>query len=151
MDSNLGAYQATIKRQRRQAAERTNLWRVDAHSFRVCLPISLSNLPGDSIVHLARPCKKGTLMARTGETFSISLPVELLAEVEQITREEHCTKSELVREALQRYVEERELKSLYRYGQKKAAERGITTEEEVAELIPARRIREARTQSGVGQ
>ena len=89
-------------------------------------------------------------MARTAKTISISLPVELLAQVEQITREEHCTKSELLRVALQRYVEERELKSLYRHGQMKAAERGITTEEEVAELIHARRIREAHTQGGVG-
>ncbi len=90
-------------------------------------------------------------MARTAKTISISLPVELLAQVEQITREEHCTKSQLLREALQRYFGERKLKSLYRYGQKKAAARGITTEEEVAELIHARRIREAQTHSGVGQ
>lgn len=43
-------------------------------------------------------------MARTTVTFSISLPPEMAAELEEIQRKEHRTRSELIREALRRYI-----------------------------------------------
>ena len=67
----------------------------------------------------------------------------MAAQIEKLMQEEGRTRSELLREALRRYVEEREIKSLYRYGESKAGEKGITTEEQVAELIHARRTRSA--------
>ena len=67
----------------------------------------------------------------------------MAAQVDKLMQEEGRTRSELLREALRRYVEEREIKSLYRYGESKAQEKGTTTEEQVAELIHARRTRSA--------
>ena len=43
-------------------------------------------------------------MARTTVTFSISLPPEMATELEAIRKKEHRTRSELLREALRRYV-----------------------------------------------
>lgn len=43
-------------------------------------------------------------MARTTVTYSISLPPEMAAELEEIRKKEHRTRSELLREALRRYV-----------------------------------------------
>ena len=44
-------------------------------------------------------------MARTtAATFTISLPPEMLAELEQVRRQEYRTRSELIREALRRYL-----------------------------------------------
>ena len=42
-------------------------------------------------------------MSRTTATFSISLPPEMAAKIEQTRKEEHRTRSELIREALRRY------------------------------------------------
>jgi Arc/MetJ-type ribon-helix-helix transcriptional regulator len=42
------------------------------------------------------------VMSRTTSTFPISLPPEMATEVERVRKEEHCTRSELVREALRR-------------------------------------------------
>lgn len=43
-------------------------------------------------------------MARTTITFTISLPPEMAEELEEIMKKEHRTRSELIREALRRYV-----------------------------------------------
>lgn len=43
-------------------------------------------------------------MARVTVTFTISLPPEMAAELEEIRKKEHRTRSELIREALRRYV-----------------------------------------------
>ncbi len=90
-------------------------------------------------------------MARTTRTISISLPPEMAAQIEKIMKEEGLTRSELLREALRRYVKERRWQNLYRTVEMKGKEKGITTEEQVNELIHARRVRDAQTQSGVGQ
>src|SRR5438105_12096349 len=42
-------------------------------------------------------------MARIRQTMTVSLPEAMLAEVERVSKEEHRTHSELVREALRRY------------------------------------------------
>lgn len=43
-------------------------------------------------------------MARITVTFSISTPPEMAAELEEIRKKEHRTRSELIREALRRYI-----------------------------------------------
>lgn len=43
-------------------------------------------------------------MARTTVTFTISLPPEMAKEIEEIRQKEHRTRSELLREALRRYI-----------------------------------------------
>jgi AbrB family looped-hinge helix DNA binding protein len=59
---------------------------------------------------------------------------EALQEAEKIAKEENRTRSELIREALRRYIAERELRRLQRYGMKKATELGLK-EEDVQRLI----------------
>ena len=59
---------------------------------------------------------------------------EVLQEAEKIAKEENRTRSELIREALRRYIAERELRRLQRYGMKKAKELGLK-EEDVQRLI----------------
>jgi len=44
-------------------------------------------------------------MARTTVTFTVSLPPEMAAEIERVMKEEHRTRSELIREALRRYFQ----------------------------------------------
>ena len=57
-----------------------------------------------SRLHQARLSGENThRMARITVTFSISLPPEMAVELEEIMKEEHRTRSELVREALRRY------------------------------------------------
>lgn len=46
-------------------------------------------------------------MARVTVTFSISLPPEMAEELEKIRKKEHRTRSELLREALRRYISAR--------------------------------------------
>lgn len=43
-------------------------------------------------------------MSRTTATFSVSVPPEMAAALERVRRAEHRTRSELVREALRRYI-----------------------------------------------
>jgi len=53
-------------------------------------------------------------------------------------RREGQRKSELLREALRRYIEERKWARLYRYGETKASEKWVT-EEQVEDIIDAHR------------
>ncbi len=46
-------------------------------------------------------------MARTTDVVSISLPPEMVAELDLVCRIEHRTRSELIREALRRYYDRR--------------------------------------------
>jgi metal-responsive CopG/Arc/MetJ family transcriptional regulator len=46
-------------------------------------------------------------MSRITATFSISLPPEMAAELERVRKEEHRTRSELVRESLREYFRDR--------------------------------------------
>ena len=43
-------------------------------------------------------------MSRTTATFSVSVPPEMAGEIERVRKSEHRTRSELVREALRRYI-----------------------------------------------
>jgi CopG family transcriptional regulator/antitoxin EndoAI len=56
-------------------------------------------------------------------------------EVEKVAKEENRTKSELIREALRRYIEDREWEKLTRYARKKSAETGINTEEDIQRVV----------------
>lgn len=73
---------------------------------------------------------------RTRKLITISLPPAMLKDAEQIAAKEHRTKSELVREALRRYIDaERGWRALQRYGQVQAKKLGIRTEEDVARVV----------------
>src|SRR6266699_2027162 len=49
---------------------------------------------------------------RTSATFSISLPPEMADELERVRRQEHRTRSELVREALRHYIRAAEARNV---------------------------------------
>lgn len=68
-------------------------------------------------------------MARTTKTITFSLPPELAEQVETAKREEGRTMSELVREALRRYLDDREWRSILRYGERRARELGLTPDD----------------------
>ena len=77
-------------------------------------------------------------MPRITKTVTLSLPPEMAKKVEELMREEGRTRSELFREALRRYIQEQEWRKIYRYGEVKALERGIT-EDQVEDIIDAHR------------
>lgn len=72
---------------------------------------------------------------RTTQTWTVSLPPRLIKEAERVAKEEDRTKSELVREALRMYIEERRWRRLQRETAIKAQALGIKTEEDVDRLV----------------
>lgn len=79
-------------------------------------------------------------MSRATKTWTISLPPKMVKEAEKIARDENRTKSELIREALRFYLDEKEWQYLYRYGAKKAIEKGLA-ESDIEKLVDDIRIR----------
>jgi CopG family transcriptional regulator/antitoxin EndoAI len=63
---------------------------------------------------------------RTSKLVTISLLPELLEEVERLAKAEKRTRSELFREAIRRYLEDKKWERIYRYGRLKAQELGLT-------------------------
>ncbi len=72
---------------------------------------------------------------RIAKTLSITLPPELLAIAEKLAHKEHRTKSELIREALRHYIQDRNWQTLRSRAETRARKMGITTEEKVAQLV----------------
>lgn len=77
-------------------------------------------------------------MGRTTKTITISIPPEMEAQISEIMRLEGRTRSELLREALRRYMRDRERRELLRYGQGKAREADIM-EDEIEDIVDAYR------------
>jgi CopG family transcriptional regulator/antitoxin EndoAI len=63
---------------------------------------------------------------RPTKIVSLSLPPELVRAAERIAKEEGRTKSELFREALRRYMDERRWRDLQRYGAARSRRRRMT-------------------------
>jgi CopG family transcriptional regulator/antitoxin EndoAI len=68
-------------------------------------------------------------MPRTTKTITISLPPDMAEQVEKVRREEGRTKSELLREALRQYIQEREFRDIVREASKRNRELGITRDD----------------------
>ena len=68
-------------------------------------------------------------MTRTTKVITFSLPPEMAERVREVMAEEDRTMSELVREALRLYMDDREWRSVVRYGQRRAREQGIAPED----------------------
>lgn len=75
---------------------------------------------------------------RTSKVPSLSLPPTLLRQAERAAKEEGRTKSELFREALRRYLQEREWRAIQQVGARHARRLGIT-EADVEPLISQHR------------
>ncbi|MSQ14980.1 MAG: ribbon-helix-helix protein, CopG family [Dehalococcoidia bacterium] len=73
-------------------------------------------------------------MARTTKTVTISLSAEMVNLIHELRQEEGRTTSELIREAVRLYAEEREWNRVFRYGQIKAAETDIQADQ-VEEIV----------------
>ena len=57
---------------------------------------------------------------------SLSLPSDVVREAERLAKQEGWTKTEVLREALRRYGEERRWRGLQRYGAGRARKLGMT-------------------------
>ena len=68
-------------------------------------------------------------MTRTTKVITFSLPPEMAERVREVMAEEDRTMSELIREALRLYMDDREWRSLVRHGQRRAREQGIAPED----------------------
>ena len=77
-------------------------------------------------------------MPRITKTVTLSLSPEMAEKIEEVTKEEKRTRSELFRQALRMYIEDWEWRRIYRYGETKAKQKGIT-EHQVEDIIDARR------------
>jgi CopG family transcriptional regulator / antitoxin EndoAI len=76
-------------------------------------------------------------MSRTSATFSVSLPPAMANELERVRRNEHRTRSELVREALRHYIRVADARSVQeRIGKLREAE---PEAEEIAAVEQARK------------
>lgn len=76
---------------------------------------------------------------RTTQTWTVSLPPNLVRDAERTAKEEDRTKSELVREALRMYIEERRWRKLQRETAARAQALGLQSEEDVVRLVRAGR------------
>lgn len=72
---------------------------------------------------------------RITKTLTVSLSPQLARATERTAREQRCTKSELVREALRFYLQERRWKQLQRKTARQAEAFGIRTEDDVDRLV----------------
>ncbi len=73
-------------------------------------------------------------MARTSKTITLSVSPEIADKIEELTKKEGRTRSEVLREALRQYVEDQEWREIFRYGRMKAKEKGIT-EDQVEDIV----------------
>ena len=73
-------------------------------------------------------------MPRTTKTITFSLPPEMADRVDQVMKQQGRSRSEFLREALLRYIEEFEWRQLLQYGEQRAREKGIGPED-VAGLV----------------
>ena len=73
-------------------------------------------------------------MPRTTRTITFSLPIEMADWVEEVAKQEGRSRSALLREALSRYLEENEWRTLLRYGEQRTRDLKIS-QEEVSRLV----------------
>ena len=73
-------------------------------------------------------------MPRTTKTITFSLPPEMADRVDEVIEQQGRSRSEFLREAVFRYVEECEWRQLLQYGEERAREKGIGSED-VAGLV----------------
>ena len=73
-------------------------------------------------------------MPRTTSTITFSLPPDMADRVDEMTVQQGRSRSEFLREAVLRYIEECEWRGLLQYGEQTARQRGIGPED-VAALV----------------
>ncbi len=68
-------------------------------------------------------------MPRTTKTITFSLPPEMADRVDEVMKQQGRSRSEFLREAVLRYIEECEWRQLLQYGEERAREKGIGPED----------------------
>lgn len=78
-------------------------------------------------------------MPRTTKTITFSLPPEMAGRLDEVLQQQGRSRSEFLREAVLRYIEECEWRQLLRYGEERARGQGIGPED-VACLVEEYRV-----------
>ena len=73
-------------------------------------------------------------MPRTTRTITFSLSPEMAKRVDEVMMQQGRSRSEFLRDAVLRYIEECEWRELLQYGEERAREKGISPED-VADLV----------------
>ena len=73
-------------------------------------------------------------MARSTKTITFSLSPEMADRVDEVMKQQGRSRSEFLREAVLRYIEECEWRQLLQYGEERARDKGIGPED-VAGLV----------------
>ena len=68
-------------------------------------------------------------MPRSTKTITFSLPPDMADRVDQVMKQQGRSRSELLRDALVRYIEECEWRDLLEYGERAAREQGLSPED----------------------
>lgn len=70
------------------------------------------------------------------QTLNISLPKDLVKRVDEVANKEYRNRSELIREAVRRYLEDqKEWDQIFKAGEKAMQKMGIKSEEEVDRIV----------------
>lgn len=70
------------------------------------------------------------------QTFNIALPSDLVARMDLVAKDEYRNRSELIREAVRVYMEDRlEWNRIFEFGSKAAKKAGIKSEEDVNKIV----------------
>ena len=85
-------------------------------------------------------------MPRTTRTITFSLPPEMAERLDEAMQQQGRSRSEFLRDAVLRYIEECEWRQLLQYGEEKARERGIGSED-VAGLVEEYRAEASQSQT----
>ncbi|OGG08904.1 hypothetical protein A2154_03890 [Candidatus Gottesmanbacteria bacterium RBG_16_43_7] len=74
------------------------------------------------------------------QTFNISMPRELVSNLDKVARREYRNRSELIKEAVRLYIEDRrEWDEIFSYGTKQTKSVGVKTEKDINRLVKAYR------------
>jgi metal-responsive CopG/Arc/MetJ family transcriptional regulator len=76
----------------------------------------------------------GGIMAQDIKIVSVSIPTELVKELDRICDREHCNRSELYRDALRQYLKLRRWQALREYTTAKAVDREFEVENIISEI-----------------
>ena len=85
-------------------------------------------------------------MPRTTKTITFSLPPEMAERLDEVMQQQGRSRSEFLREAVVRYIEECEWRQLLQYGEERSRERGIGPED-VADMVEEYRAEVSRSRA----
>ena len=88
--------------------------------------------------NLRKTPQQQTTMPRTARTITFSLPPEMADRVDEVMKQQGRSRSEFLRDAVLRYIQECEWRQLLQYGEARARARGISPED-VADLVDEHR------------